>query len=141
MKNEYQSDLNDIRNGEPLIAGAAAKRIIMYDLPIDPSFIRGLVEIAVGNNEKPQSRVMAVYALGWADHNRISACRVREILLNHAEPEDLRDYAAEALGNMRDRDSMPVLEWYAADAATPAPVKYSADWAVDHINQRCAQAV
>jgi HEAT repeat protein len=71
-----------------------------------------LEKIASGNAGVPRwSRIAAIYALGFAkDATAASAAILRQILGDQNDDVDIRAHAAEALGNLADRDAIMLLK-------------------------------
>lgn len=129
---EQEADLELIREAHEIEAVEAAKRIIDYEFPADDSLLSQLGQIAVNINQKTLARAMAIYTLGFVDTARRSAPVVRGILADSSEQVMLRDHAAEALGNMLDRDATDLLTRMTSLDAWPE-VRESAKWALEHM--------
>jgi HEAT repeat protein len=64
-----------------------------------------LEKIAINSELPRSSRIAAIYALGFA-----RAATVRKILSDEKDDVDIRAHAAEALGNLADRDAIMLLK-------------------------------
>jgi HEAT repeat protein len=68
-----------------------------------------LVQIARMKTLRTWSRICAVYALGFTNSAEVGIALV-EIVLDETNAYSLRSFAAEALGNLRAKNSTPVLQ-------------------------------
>lgn len=71
-----------------------AKRLIGQYPQVD---IRSLMEIASDPRQPQSARIAAIYTLGFTDERRLSQDLLTRIAADSTEPDDVRDYAAEAL--------------------------------------------
>jgi len=93
------SDISVIRSGDLIEAMEAAKRIIVYDAPVDPKLILELVEMAQNKTGQLSSRQASIYALGWVDRDGMTEPTLRLIARDADEPVEIREHAEEALYN------------------------------------------
>jgi HEAT repeat protein len=106
-----RADINSFRSlalmlgGDPIQAMESAKNVIGGKVNINPFL---LAEIASNKMYKRWSRIAAIYALGFVNH-KPSAQELIRILGSRDEDSQLKDHAAEALGNMNEPRATAVL--------------------------------
>jgi hypothetical protein len=94
---EQDIDIEIIRDGEPVEAFEAAKRIIGYLFPHDTELLTKLVEVAENKGEKLWARVASIYTLGFIDTDAVTESRLRVLLDDPDEPPEIRDYVFEVV--------------------------------------------
>ncbi len=92
--------------GDPATSMEVAKRIIGDDVRIDHNL---LAQIATDKSIRKWSRIAAIYALGFVGEDKF-ADTIRKILADATDDVLVRSHAAEALGNLRDKASVPLLQ-------------------------------
>jgi HEAT repeat protein len=91
--------------GSPEESMDAAKSIIGNRISADHAL---LGQIGAAKDVQKWPRIAAIYALGFVGE-RESAPVIRRILADETNDPAIRAHAAEALGNLRDRDSVGLL--------------------------------
>ena len=122
--------------GSPKGAMEAAKKIIAGKVRIDPAL---LAEIASSRCYKKWSRIAAIYVLGLLNDKRCVPELIR-VLENRKEDPSLRDHAAEALGNIRDRRAIIGLSKVLMSKENPR-IKRSCIYALSEINATKARSI
>jgi len=122
--------------GSAIEAMEAAKTVIRSN---DSQSVVLLIDIAVDRSHRKWSRIAAVYALGFLGHSAATVALLR-ILPDVREDLQLRAHVAEALGNMRETRSLPVLRSILMSDA-PAPLKKWCIYAASEIGGPKAHAI
>jgi len=123
-------------DGSPNGAMEAAKKVIAGKVRIDPAL---LAEIASSGCYKKWSRIAAIYVLGLLNDKRCVPELMR-VLGSRKEDSNLRDHAAEALGNIRDRRAIVTLGKVLMSQENPR-IKRSCVYALSEINTAKARAI
>jgi HEAT repeat protein len=117
--------IEDLKSPDAETAMEAAKAIIASHLKVP---IGKIEAIASEQNDSDWSRVAAIYLLGNL-RNKKSAPKLAEILRREQEKPLLREYAAEALGNIGDSTFLPLVSKVAAET-TQAEIRMSCEFAI-----------
>jgi hypothetical protein len=91
------NDLDGILSGKPFDAMEAAKRIIQQ-YPIDPTIF---ISLATNKRMRLWTRTAAIWLLGFVDDQGVSLPELERIVEDSSEAEQIRDYAAEAIGHIK----------------------------------------
>ena len=105
MSDHIPASLSPMISGDPVEAMEIAKQIVGGDIPVAP---RVLGPIAADGQQPKWTRIAAIYALGFLG-NRNFLPELRAILSDAKIDGEIRSYAAEALGNIKDKDSINLL--------------------------------
>lgn len=105
MKPDVTILLVRVASGDPREAIEAAKRLIGLKASVDQI---ALIEIASRATYRKWARIAAVYVLGFRGDGR-AAATLRKILASRAGHVQIRNYAAEALGNLGDARALSIL--------------------------------
>lgn len=141
MKRCVQTDIvlqvMELLSGEQFRAIEAAKHLIADAVHVDPDL---LAKVVLDKEYKPWSKTMSAYVLGFLPataetHHQLV---LREVLSNPALSVRLRDHAAEALGNMHDEDSVPLLAERLADKGESKSVRKSCIYALSQLTSTAA---
>lgn len=90
-----------------------------------------LEKIAINSEQPRSSRIAAIYALGFA-RAAAATVSVRKILSDEKDDVDIRAHAAEALGNLADRDAiMPLKDVLSGNP--PAALRESCRYALEEL--------
>jgi HEAT repeat protein len=91
--------------GTPIESMEIAKQIIGAKIKVDPA---ALASIAANKEFRKGTRIAAVYALGLIGEPT-HAGSLKQIVSDQADDIDVREHAAEALGNIHDPTSLDLL--------------------------------
>jgi|ERR1700733_3860632 HEAT repeat protein len=105
MSDHIPASLSRMMGGDPIEAMEIAKQIVGGDIPVVP---RVLGQIAANGLQPKWTRIAAIYSLGFLG-NRNFLPELRDILSDNKIDDEIRSYAAEALGNIGDEDSVSIL--------------------------------
>jgi len=117
-------------NDDPIESMETAKKIIGGYMKVDSA---ELAEIAQDNNIKKWSRIAAIYALGFLGEEKFAPI-LRNILADVTNGVDIRSHAAEALGNIGDRDAAMLLKDILGHAANLA-LRESCQYALEELGK------
>jgi HEAT repeat protein len=107
----------------------AAKAIIGGRLPVRH---KTLVKVALDKALETWPRIAAIYALGFSDNSSVTV-ELRRILADRSDDPGVRAYAAEALGNLRDKNGIRLLHDILQEKP-PAELRDSCAYALEELN-------
>ena len=105
-RSSIPQSLSRLIQGDPATSMEVAKRIIGGDIRVDQNF---LAQIATDKSIRKWPRIAAIYALGFVGEDKF-ADTIRRILADSTDDVLVRSHAAEALGNLRDKGAVPLLQ-------------------------------
>lgn len=105
-----------------------AKQVVGGNAPYDEAALVTLVRDKASNK---WPRIAAIYALGLLGSDAVSP-PIRAILADPAEDETVRSHAAEALGNLGDRDAVRLLRDVLGSDPGP-PLRESCEYALSEL--------
>jgi HEAT repeat protein len=120
--------LKQLESSDPETAMEAAKAILAHRITIPRSQIE---RIAAGTDYADWSRAAAIYLLGNL-RSRKSAVLLARILEDEQQNDVVRDYAAEALGNIGDPAYLPLISRIATQTSSPE-IRQSCEFALEEI--------
>jgi hypothetical protein len=103
--------------GGPIEAMETAKAIIGRRVDADPQL---LARIATSKDMPRWGRIASIYTLGFVAGAEV-APQLRAILSDDTDDADVRAHAAEALGNIHDRNSVGLLQDILGHQPPPSP--------------------
>lgn len=122
--------IEQIEQGDAVSAMEAAKALINAS---HGEASRDLLRIATNKSIRVGSRVAAVYALGLIGMTHQVGSSLMGLLADNSDAVEVRDHAAEALGNMRFRRALPTLIEVALHAKNNA-LKRSCEYAISEMD-------
>jgi HEAT repeat protein len=114
---DRETAFRSLTSGDPVENMETAKKVIGGDADIDNVT---LSKVAENKSLGKWPRIAAIYALGFAAGAAGYAGLFRRILSDEREDPEIRSHAAEALGNLRDRNAVMLLKDILGHASDPA---------------------
>jgi HEAT repeat protein len=105
-RSSIPQSLSRLIQGDPATSMEIAKRIIGGDIRIDHNL---LAQIATDKSIRKWPRIAAIYALGFVGEDKF-VDTIRKILADATDDVLVRSHVAEALGNLRDKCAVPLLQ-------------------------------
>ena len=122
--------MHPLLSNDPMASIEAAKQLISGETNIDHA---ELIKIASDRKTGEWSRIAAIYAMGFLA-DRSFAPILRFILSDTVNSNAVRSHAAEALGNIRDRDAIMLLRDILGSAPEPA-LRESCEYALGELEE------